>query len=97
MGGHVGHRCRVSCGPGPGGGRRVADLPRHSVRPGGEGAEAADPELTAGEGAQAVHRITRACVARGVRLEERAGSLRTVGGHTASTRVVWAVGGSWTN
>jgi hypothetical protein len=80
MGCHVGHPRRMTCGPGRGDRRRMADLPSRRVRLGREGADSSDSHLAPGEGSDAVDGITRACVARGLRLEQRQGPLGAVGG-----------------
>jgi hypothetical protein len=91
MGCHVGHPCRVTCGPGRGDGGRVADLPSRRVRLGRKGADPSDPHVATGEGSETVDGITRARVVRGLRFEQRQRPLRTVGGpHGQHSPVVLA-------
>jgi hypothetical protein len=59
--------------------------------PAGRGADPSDPHVATGEGSDAVDGITRASVARGLRLEQRQRPLRTVGGpHGQHSPVVLA-------
>ncbi len=77
---HVGDARRLTCGPGRGYCCRVADLPSRRVRPGRKRPNLSDPHFATGEGSEAVDGITRACVRRGLRLEQRQGPLGAVGG-----------------
>jgi hypothetical protein len=80
VGRHVGHASRLTCGPGPGDGSRIGDAPSRRMRPGSQGADPPDPQFSTSEGSEAVDGLTRACVARGLRLEQRQCPLGTVGG-----------------